>query len=79
MGVCGCVNPRPGGCHACNPGGDYPIAPPNYSLPPAPAFHPPGCICPPTSEQTCQAPMCPRKGLRYGVGAGNDINRPQTR
>lgn len=23
-----------------------------------------GCICPPTSEQTCQAPLCPRKG--YG-------------
>lgn len=20
-----------------------------------------GCICPPTSEQTCQSPMCPRK------------------
>jgi len=20
-----------------------------------------GCICPPTSEQTCMAPMCPRK------------------
>lgn len=21
----------------------------------------PGCICPPTSEQTCQAATCPRK------------------
>lgn len=21
----------------------------------------PGCICPPTSEQTCQNPLCPRK------------------
>ncbi len=21
----------------------------------------PGCICPPTSEQTCQAPLCPRQ------------------
>jgi hypothetical protein len=20
-----------------------------------------GCICPPTSEQTCQGPLCPRK------------------
>ena len=20
-----------------------------------------GCICPPTSEQTCQSPLCPRK------------------
>jgi len=26
-------------------------------LPPAPA----GCICPPTSEQTCMNPLCPRK------------------
>jgi hypothetical protein len=24
---------------------------------------PVGCICPPTSEQTCQAPGCPRKPL----------------
>lgn len=23
-----------------------------------------GCICPPTSEQTCQSPMCPRKAVR---------------
>jgi len=22
---------------------------------------PMGCICPPTSEQTCQNPQCPRK------------------
>jgi hypothetical protein len=22
---------------------------------------PPGCICPPTSEQTCMNPLCPRK------------------
>ncbi len=20
-----------------------------------------GCVCPPTSEQTCASPMCPRK------------------
>ena len=24
---------------------------------------PPGCICPPTSEQTCQNQLCPRKAL----------------
>jgi len=23
-----------------------------------------GCICPPTSEQTCQAADCPRKGTK---------------
>ena len=28
---------------------------PNYT----PLPH--GCICPPTSEQTCQNPVCPRK------------------
>lgn len=27
-----------------------------------PTYVPQGCICPPTSEQTCQNPMCPRKG-----------------
>lgn len=26
--------------------------------PPAPVM---GCVCPPTSERTCQAPLCPRK------------------
>ena len=31
---------------------------------PQPHFHytPPGCVCPPTSEQTCQADYCPRRG-----------------
>ncbi len=29
-------------------------------LPNAPAT-PRGCICPPTSEQTCQSEVCPRK------------------
>lgn len=23
-----------------------------------------GCVCPPTSERTCQAPLCARRGLR---------------
>lgn len=25
---------------------------------------PVGCICPPTSEKTCQNPTCPRKPIR---------------
>ena len=29
----------------------------NYQAQPQPM----GCICPPTSEQTCEAPTCPRK------------------
>lgn len=31
-------------------------------------IHPPGCICPPTSEQTCQSPTCPRKGIKPQAG-----------
>jgi len=23
-----------------------------------------GCICPPTSEQTCHSPLCPRQGVK---------------
>jgi hypothetical protein len=32
---------------------------------PAPTFTQMGCICPPTSEKTCESPMCPRKGFRF--------------
>jgi hypothetical protein len=28
-----------------------------------------GCICPPTSEQTCQSPTCPRKNPLKGATA----------
>ena len=31
---------------------------------------PQGCICPPTSEQTCQNPTCPRKPVTIKVRAG---------
>jgi len=31
---------------------------------------PQGCICPPTSEQTCQNPTCPRKLMTIKVRAG---------
>lgn len=34
---------------------------PYYTPPPQPVFVQHGCICPPTSEQTCQSPLCPRK------------------
>ena len=30
----------------------------------------PGCICPPTSEQTCGNPMCPRKSPTPAEKAG---------
>ena len=52
-----------GGCPICDPPLQYPM----YTIPPAPVFHPPGCICPPTSEKTCQSPMCPRKGIRISA------------
>jgi hypothetical protein len=34
-----------------------------FPAPPAYTERPMGCICPPTSEQTCQNGLCPRKGL----------------
>jgi hypothetical protein len=48
--------------------GDPPVWPPYPWQQPGQYYYghgipiaPPGCICPPTSEQTCQAPTCPRK------------------
>lgn len=29
-----------------------------------------GCICPPTSEQTCQNPLCPRKAIPSAASIG---------
>lgn len=46
-------------CPLCNP--DRFIATPIYNLPPQPYIQPAGCICPPTSEKTCESPSCPRK------------------
>jgi hypothetical protein len=37
---------------------------PHWALPNTPIFPPAppmGCICPPTAEQTCGNPVCPRK------------------
>jgi len=34
---------------------------------------PQGCICPPTSEQTCQNPTCPRKPVTITVRAGTAL------
>lgn len=31
----------------------------------AKSLHPPGCICPPTSEATCKAFFCPRRGFQF--------------
>jgi hypothetical protein len=41
---------------------------------------PPGCICPPTSEQTCMNPLCPRRhplsGARTTYHTGDPVKRP---
>lgn len=39
--------------------------PPVY-WPPLPT-PPMGCICPPTSEQTCENPVCPRRNPLRGI------------
>jgi hypothetical protein len=58
-------------CPLCHPGG-YPM--PYYALPPAPTYTcSPGCICPPTSEKTCESPVCPRKGFKFSA-AGPALN-----
>lgn len=31
---------------------------------------PMGCICPPTSEKTCQGAYCPRRGHNASLGTG---------
>lgn len=43
--------------------------------PPQPA-EPIGCICPPTSEQTCQRPTCPRRGIRSSLSPSSKGEQP---
>lgn len=63
MGICNCSTPRPGGCHACNDAmGAGPYAPQPFPVIDPRFVAPQGCICPPTSEQTCKNPHCPRGG-----------------
>ena len=37
------------------------MVPFSHANPVNPAIVPMGCICPPTSEQTCESPFCPRQ------------------
>ncbi len=57
----GSGSPNSHSCVYCMPNDPHPLPDPNATfsapLPPAPV----GCICPPTSEQTCQNPVCPRQ------------------
>lgn len=52
------------GCSVCDvtPGMQAPWGPPVI-----PTMQPMGCICPPTSEKTCEAPMCPRKSFKISA------------
>lgn len=54
-----------GGCPICDP----PRWPAPYTVPMTPVFQPMGCICPPTSEQTCQSLICPRKSHLKAAGS----------
>jgi hypothetical protein len=52
--------------------------PPDYQgiwVAPAPIQR--GCICPPTSEQTCQNPLCPRKPVPSALHAGHVSESPK--
>jgi hypothetical protein len=46
-------------CIICGAVVDSERGPCPYCVPPTQVVR--GCICPPTSEQTCQSPTCPRK------------------
>lgn len=56
-----CYADTRGRCTCCNwsswPGVEYYPAPPLQ-----------GCICPPTSERTCESPICPRKNHLKDAG-----------
>lgn len=56
MACCNCMGP-PGNCPCLQRARqDVPMLPLQFGVGP-------GCICPPTSEQTCMSPMCPRKPM----------------
>lgn len=56
-------------CPICHPDG---VITHHYMLPPFPSFSPPGCICPPTSERTCENRTCPRRGIKMRSATGHD-------
>lgn len=58
----GCTNPycRLNGCQQTAVCPFYPNVP---KVVPSAAVAPIGCICPPTSEQTCKGLNCPRRWL----------------
>jgi len=53
----GCFDPYCPKKTVQTPGTGHPLV-----VPTIPSFAVQGCICPPTSEQTCKNPACPRGG-----------------
>lgn len=62
----GCIHWIGPGCPHCHPLGHY--SPPQ----------PPGCICPPGAEKTCQGPSCPRRRIVTDYGLAGHTSEPVT-
>lgn len=43
----------------------WPYAYPQPPYPPTPTITT-GCVCPPGANKDCEAPLCPRKGIKIG-------------
>lgn len=41
----------------------------NHHMAITPTYTPQGCICPPTSEKTCESPTCPRRPASFTTSA----------
>ena len=62
-----CPRTTDGYCPLCMPRPVY--APNPHPLPIRAVLQQPyGCICPPTSEKTCESPICPRKNHLSAAG-----------
>ena len=60
-------------CPFCHPHA-FPAQPQFFG--PTPVYAPvqQGCICPPTSEQTCMSEVCPRKSRNAAAGSALEKN-----
>jgi hypothetical protein len=69
-----------GGCNdsLCPSKPTIPTAVPNYPYMVGPE-RPMGCICPPTSEQTCGNPACPRKAPAIAGPIGSLTSTERTK
>lgn len=63
-------------CAACRADRRFCICQPHPHVYGAAQLPPKGCICPPTSEKTCEALDCPRKGT-FTTAAGTVLAQPK--